>query len=226
MVMKRKAARVPARPRKKARAAVLYRAPRMARTNVLNLTRTFWTGAWTPGTATTNNFWQYLQVSLNQIPSIAEYVAVFDSYRINSFTVTFRPRYDGFAGNDTMDVTLPNITAQGSTTLHAIIDPRSSIIPTGTYSASNLNVFLENGRVKSYTGTKPIKLTVKYPCVAEDTNGNTNAKYVRGSYYSTNQTGVVHRGIHVFLQDINLTGTFNQAFDTFYTLNVTFKGAR
>lgn len=188
--------------------------------------RTFWLQLWSPSTATTAGFWQYWVTSLQQLPNYAQYTSVFDKYKINSIKFSFRPRYDNFAGNDTTDVTLPGTTAQGGTNMHVIIDPTSNVTPSGIYDAANLNVFLENGRVRSYTGNEPIEVLVKYPCVAEDTNTTANARYERSKWYSTNLPGVQHRGLHAFLQDTNLTGVFNQAFDVFVTMNVSFAGMK
>lgn len=207
------------------RKAMMTRIPR-SRLPSVKVQRTFWLQAWAPSTATTAGFWQYWTTSPSQIPNITEYTALFDKYKVMSIKFTFRPRYDNFAGNDTTDTTLPGTTAQGGTNMHVIIDPTSNVTPSGTYDSANLNRFLENGKVRSYTGNKPISVYIKYPCVAEDTNGTANARYERAKWYSTNLPGVQHRGFHAFLQDTNLTGTFNQTFDVFVTYNIVFRGSK
>jgi len=198
--------------------------PRMSRMPSLNVTRTSYLTVWNPQTASTVGFWQYLTANLQNITNYNEYVAVFDTYRINSLKFTFRPRYDNFAGNDTTDTTLPGTTAQGGTNAHVIIDPKSGVVPTGTYTSANLNSFLENGKVRSYTGTKPFTINIKYPTITDDVNGTTGAVYKRAPFLSTKNTNILHRGAHVFLQDTALTGTFNQSFDLFVTMNITFRG--
>lgn len=197
------------------------------RQRMYTVTRTWWSFNWTPSVAAVTSFWQFLTMTASQIPAWGDYSDVFDEYRIQNFKIILRPRYDNYAGNDTTDTTLPGVTNQGSTLVHAIIDPKSSILaPSGTYSTTTLNNFLESGIVKTYTGNKAIHINVKYPCVANDTNGSANAMFVRAPWFSTNQPGAVHRGVHVFLQDINMTGTFGQSFDVFYQATVSFKGMR
>lgn len=192
----------------------------------LKVQRTFWLQAWAPSTASVPGYWQYWTTSPSQLPNASEYTALFDKYKVTSIKFTFRPRYDNFAGSDTTDTTLPGTTAQGGTNMHVIIDPTSNVVPSGAYSSSTLNAFLENGRVRSYTGNKPISVFIKYPCVAEDSNGTSNARYQKAQWYSTNLMGVQHRGFHAFLQDTNLTGVFNQTFDVFVTYNILFKGMK
>lgn len=193
---------------------------------MIRVQRTFWLQNWTPTTTTTNDFWRYFTVRLADIPNVTEYTNLFDMYRITSLKWTFRPRYDSFAGNDTTDTTLPGVTNQAGVHLHAVIDPRSGITPTGTYTSGTLNAFLENGKVRSYNGNKAVNLIIKYPCIADDVNATSNSKFIRAPYISCNQNSVAHRGVHVFLQDINLTGTFGQSFDVFCTVNMTLKGQR
>lgn len=200
--------------------------PRMRKSSLpsLNVTRTSYLTVWNPNTSSTVGFWQYMSANLQNITNYNEYTAVFDTYRINSLKFTFRPRYDSFAGNDTTDTTLPGTTAQGGTNAHVIIDPKSSVTPTGTYTSANLNAFLENGKVRSYTGNKPFSVTVKYPTITDDVNSVTGAIFKRAPFLSTKNTNILHRGMHVFLQDTALTGVFNQSFDIFVTMNVTFRG--
>lgn len=188
--------------------------------------RTFWIQNWSPNTTTTAGFWQFWVTSLQNVQNYAQYTAVFDKYKVNSLKFTFRPRYDNFAGNDTVDTTLPGVTNQAGVMLHAIIDPTSNVSPTGVYDSTNLNTFLEQGKARTYKGTDAVDLLIKYPCVAEDSNGTTNARYERGKWYSTNLPGVQHRGVHVFLQDVNLTGVFGQSFDVFCTMDISFAGMK
>ncbi len=46
----------------------------------------------------------------------------------------------------------------------------------------------------------------------------------RAPFISTVNTGVPHKGVHIFMNDVNLTGLFTQAFDIFYTYNMSFNG--
>lgn len=198
--------------------------PRMSRTPSFNVTRTFWHFNWAPNTATTGGFWQYQQINLGNVPNVSEYVSVFDTYRVNSIKYTFRPRYDSFAGNDTTDTTLPGVTNQGGSDVHVIVDPKSTTNPSGTYTTANLNAFLENGKVRTYSGNKPFSFLIKYPCVLDDINGVAATNLRKAPFLSTKNTTINHRGAHVFISDVNLTGNFGNSWDVFVTLNMTFKG--
>lgn len=211
------------RKTRRSRKMTMTRVPRQGSMNVV---RTFWYENWTPSTVTTANFWKYYAFRFSDIPQYTEYSAIFDQYRINAVKVTFRPRYDNFAGNDTTDTTLPGVTNQGLTTAHIINDPYSQLVPSGVYSSANLNIFLENGRVRSYTGVKPFSVYLK-PTIYETVSATNTARIKRAPFLMC-QDGfnAAHRGFHIFLQDINLTGVFGQSFDVFYTYYLTLKGMR
>lgn len=212
--------------RKYARRVMTVSRPLRMNTPTMRVTRTWrWTN-WTPATTNTTDFWRYLDIAAAQMPNWSEYAAVFDMFRVNNIKFTLRPRYDAFDGANTTDITLPGVTNQGKTYAHVIIDPRSPVIPTGVYTSGNLNTFLENGKVRSYSGNRPINIFIKYPCTAEDVNTSAAATYKRGGWYSTTTGGIVHRGAHVFLQDVNMTGVFGQAYDIFVTMSITLKGQR
>jgi hypothetical protein len=210
------------RPLKKAR---MLR-PLRPKTQGLMVHRKFWAFNWSPATTVTNDFWKYFSQNLNNLPDYAQYTAVFDQYRIKYLKFTLIPRYDSFAGNDTTDTTLPGVTNQAGVMVHVIIDPSSIITPSGSYNSTNLNTFMENGRVKTYSGNKPITFTVKYPCIADDVNGTASSKHIRAPWINTTNFITPHRGAHVFVQDVNLTGVFGQQFDVFCQMGVQFKGMK
>lgn len=217
------------RPRRRyVRKTVPMRSIRPMLPDFMKTQRKFWVQNWTPGTAATNDFWRLFAPTLGDIPNFNDYTNIYDSYKITKFKVHLVPRYDGFQGNDTVDTVLPGVTNQGATRVHVAIDPkcRNNDGPTGAYTSATLNLFLERSRARTYTGNKPLTFTCRYPCVLSDVNANSNAKAEKAGWYQTNITNIGHRGIHVFLQDINLTGTFGQSFDVFYTLDVMFKGQR
>jgi len=209
----------------KKRSMNVSRPRRMLRTNnpVARFKRTFYTTTLTPNTASVSGFWQYSTISLSDVPNVSEYTALFDQYKINAVKVTWRPRYDNFAGNDTVDVTLPGTTAQGLTRVHIINDPDSTITPSGAYSAATLNSFLENGNVRTYDGTKPFSVYYRPKITNSLTTGTNN---IRAPWINASSPSVSHRGFHYFMQDVNLTGTFNQAFDIFVTMYFMCKNAK
>lgn len=195
-------------------------------TNHLRTQRTFWVSNWVPGTATTNDFWRYYQFQLQLLPGYTEYTGIFDQYKVNSFSIILRPRYDSFAGNDTTDTVLPAVTNQGGNHVHVIIDPSSIVSPSGAYSSANLNAFLENGKVRTYSGNRAITIKCKYPMFIDDVNTTPLTDFERSRWFNTNAIGVNLRGIHMFIQDVNLTGVFGQSYDVFYNVDISFKGMR
>lgn len=191
----------------------------------VTVVRTFRSTYWQPATATTGDFWKYWTQSVSAIPNWSEYAALFEQYRVNWMKLTFRPRFNNFSGDNTTDTTLPGVTNQHGTELHVIIDPKSQTTPSGTYTSANLNTFLENGKVRTYRGLRPIHVKVKYPCVLDDINAGTGFSWKKTPWLSTQfASNIQHRGVHTFAADSNMSGTFGNAFDVFYTISVTFKG--
>ena len=191
-----------------------YPRPAYIPSHVVSFNRTFYYENWTPSTATTAGFWKYYGFRLNQLPNYTEITALFDRYKINAIKVTFRPRFDNFAGNDTTDTTLPGVTAQGTTMMHIIADPDSIVTPSGTYTIGTLNSFLENGSVKTHDGTKPISVYFR-PKVNRTVGAEDAGSRIRAPWHTA--TNVSHFGFHAFMQDVNMTGTFNQSYDVFVT---------
>lgn len=224
--MKRKRAAAPFRRRVRRRMAL--RKPRIGRMPMLTMKRTFWLENWTPNTTTTAGFWRFYDFAFDQLPSYTEISNLFDVYKINGIKITLRPRYTEFAGNDTTDTTIPGITTQGTTMVHVIKDQlNNSVVPSGVYSVGNLNNFLENGNVRSYQGTKPINIYFKPMILNTVVNGGSMNK-VGPRWLQTVANGMIvrHTGAHIFLQDVNLTGTFNQSFDVFVTYYFQAKGLK
>lgn len=225
MVMKRKMRRprAPAAKRYK-RGAVRARVPRRNLMPKLSCKRTFWFENWQPSTVATVNFWKYYNFGFSQLPTAAEFVALFDQYRISAIKVTFRPRFDNFAGNNTTDVTPPGVTAQQGSYLSIINDPRSTIVPTGTYNSANYNIFCEQGNVKTYQGTRPISVYFK-PIIREAGAGGAIISR-RPPFFSTTVTTEPHYGFHAFAHDGNFSGTFGNSWDVFVTYYMMFKNLR
>jgi len=220
---KRKRVARRAAPRKRMRKAYVPRGVRSGGTNIVKITRTTYIENWTPSSATTGGFWRYYQFAPNQIGNWTDYFNLFDQYKVAALKFTFRPRYDNFSGNDTVDTTLPGVTNQGLTNVHVINDPYSTVSPTGVYNAATLNSFLENGNVKSYQGIRPVSVYFK-PTINLTTEAGNNMRR-RAGWLNVNINNV-HSGFHIFLQDTNLTGVFNQSFDVFITSYVMLRNAR
>lgn len=230
MVIKRRTrrARPAAKPaRRTARRMPMYRAPRNT-APMLNVKKTFYLGNWQPSSATVNGFWRYYTFVLSDLPDLASYVAMFDTARINAIRVDFHPRFDNFAGNDTVDVAPPGITNQAGTRMSVVIDPKSNLVPSGTYTVGTYNGFLEQGRVRTYTGNRPFKVyfvpNVNYNLGA--VAGQTRRRAPALQLSDANSQTVSHTGFHIFAWDQAFNGSFGNSFDLIVTFYLTFKGMR
>lgn len=226
MAMKRKRvySRLVRRSYKRRRTGVYRRRLRRVRGAFLQAKRSFYAFNWAPNTTTTDGFWKYTTSKLNDLPSYLEFVNLFDLYRIKALKFTLRPKYDSFAGNDTTDTTLPGITNQGGTFVHVCKDKYSNVSPSGTYTSTTLNTYLEQGNVRTYRGLRPINIYVRAPVV--DMPAGAGNKRVASPWLQTADYTTVHRGTHIFMQDPAFNGTFGQSFDVFVTLYMQFKNLR
>lgn len=215
-----------ARPRRKLYAKRKMRIPRRiggSGTNILKVCRTTYLQNWSPSSVNVNGFWRYYQFTPNLIGNWQDYFNMFDQYKICALKYTFRPRYDNFAGNDTTDTTIPGITSNGTTMVHVVNDPYSTVIPAGSYDFLTLNAFLEQGKVKSYQGNQPITVYFK-PTINIATEAGNNMRR-RAGWLNVNLNNS-HSGFHIFLQDVNFTAVFNQSYDVFVTSYVMLRNAR
>lgn len=223
MALKRTRAQA-TRPRKKRVMNRKRRVPRGLRTSIVTCKRQFRHSFWQPSTAATLDFWKIFWFKLNDLPSSAEFTALFDEYRINGIKVVFRPRFDNFSGNDTTDTTLPGVTNQSGVNLHICKDPRGVISPSGVYGPSTLNAMFEHDNIRSYNGNKAISVYYK-PTVVNTVDGSA-AKYTYAPWLSTAYPGLNHFGFSAFAQDINFSGTFGQSWDIFVTYYMQFRGMK
>lgn len=191
---------------------------------VMKFKRKFWLYNWTLNTATTIGFWRYLNLTLNDMPASTEITNLFDQFKISGIRYELHPRYDTFGGENTTDTTLPGVTNQAGNKVHVVNDPRSALTPTGTYTTATLNSFMEQGKVRTYSGNRTIVIYHK-PTIVQSLP--TGSRVIKAPWLQTsNSTTVSHFGAHVFLQDINLTGVTGQSYDVFATLYMVCRGAR
>lgn len=196
----------------------MYRRPRVLRNSFIQFQRKTYLTNWQPSTTTTNDFWKYYQAGLSSMNGYTEITSLFDEYRIAAMKFEFYPRFDSFAGNDTTDATLPGVTNQSGTKLHILVDPSSTLSPTGTYTSANLNSLLENGKVRTYSGNCKVKVYFK-PKIY-NTVSAVAGQMIRAPWLRTDQSSIPHYGFHVFAQDNNFSGTFGQSWDVFVTYYV------
>lgn len=205
------------RPRRQRKARI----PRPIKQAVLTTSRKFWLEHWTPVALTTDRFWKYYTFNPSLIPNWADYFNLFDQYKINALKFEFRPRWDNYAGSDR---TAPGDTNASGTFLHVCNDPYSSVtVPSGVYSTATLNTFMEQGPVKTYRPGDVVTVYFK-PTVNMDTAAGPNVR-VRAPYL-TNNTISQHLGFHVFAQDSNMIGQFNQSWDVYVTAYFTMRNLR
>lgn len=212
------------RPRRYVKAKRTVPKARMYRSikpQILTVARKFWLEHWTPVPLTTDRFWKYYTFNPSQIPNWTDYFNLFDQYKINALKFEFRPRWDNYAGNDK---TAPPDTNASGTMLHVCNDPYSSVtVPSGVYSSATLNSFMEQGNVKTYPGNRVVSVYFK-PTVNMDTAAGPNVR-VRAPWL-TNNTISQHLGFHIFAQDSNFLGIFNQSFDVFVTAYFSMRNVR
>lgn len=204
------------RPRKRTMCRrTMRRVPRSLKLNTVVFKRKTWAGNWQPSTVGVADFWKYYSFSLNAMSGYAEVTNLFDEYKISALKVEFHPRFSGFDGANTTDTTLPGVTNQSGTKLHILVDPSSTLTPTGVYNSTTLNTLLENGTVRSHSGNRVV--SVYYKPKVYNTVSGLAANMIRSPWIRTDQVALPHYGFHAFAQDNNFSGTFGQSWDIFVT---------
>lgn len=173
---------------------------------------------WAFTTAATNGFYRYYAPTFSQLPNAAEYVALFDMYRINGVKLTFRPRFGGY---DAGTVAAPQMNAMYISTF---IDSQAITAPTGVYSSATYNTFLENanGRVKTRMATRPYDVYWK-PMVQNDLTGLAGG-FRRTPWLRSDTGGALQRGVFVFVNDVNFSNASTFSMDVFVTFYLQVKG--
>lgn len=194
--------------------------------NFLNVKRTFCLSDWTFNTASTSGFWNYYTYTLGDLPSYAEFASVFDEYRIRAIKVTFRPQVDGVVGVNLDQATAT--TAQNAVEwLHTCVDPMSTVIPSGTYTTSNLNSFLENSNVRSRRANKALSVYFR-PIMVDGVSGSGTAaaRVSNRTWIRTSETAAVYRGFHAYRQVPNTAAVAGFKLTPFVTYYLQFRNCR
>lgn len=207
------------KPRKKSRAIVMKR---WVTPQVHRIKRTQYYGTWAFGIAATDQFWRYFTFQLSNVTNSGEFGNLFDLYRIRAVKVTFRPSYDMVVAP-----TNTTINSQPEAYAHVVIDPGSTVFPTGTFGTSTLNSLMENNP-KTYTLNKPFSVYLKPALLTyADGAGNSAALMKRSTWIRTSDGIAQYRGFHVYLQPNAMTTTNVQIrLDMYYTFYMEFKGLR
>lgn len=216
--------RAPMRRRtgRKLRRSIPRRVPRPMRTGEIMLKRTIARELWAFTGASVDGFWRYYSATLGQIPSISDITNLFSAVKVCALKYTFRPRFTELAWTQAGAPTI------GMGYAHVLVDPRSNVTPSGTYTRANCNAFLENGgAVKSYPVTKPFSVYIAKPCQPQDNDSSSNGRYDPSTW--VNPVAAIanpYRGFHIFIQDSNFVGAVGIQFDVFVTYYMKCKGLR
>jgi hypothetical protein len=188
----------------------------------ITLKRRSFSSTWAFNTTTTNDVWRYYTFTAGDINNYSEFSALFDEYRINAVKVTFRPSYDDLA-----NISGTGTLVQPQAYAHVCIDPSSTVIPAGTYTSANMNTFLENSGVRTYTLNRPFSVYLK-PHVQDGLQGGGTASHsFKAPWIKTSDSAPIHRGFHMFLQQNSFsTGNTNIKLDTFYTFYLQFRNLK
>lgn len=200
------------------------RAMRMVRrpSNSLFIKRKFFSTSWVWTTTTTNDFWRYFVFDLNNIPNVTELQNVFDMYRINGLKYTFMPRYTAVEGSTAGSTGTPTAYA------HVIVDPESTLIPSGVYGSGTLNSLMENTKVRTFNLNRPFSIFYR-PKITSQANGGTTSGVISSpKFIRTSDASTLHRGFHMYVQQNQFTASAaaNIVLDVFITAYVSLKNVR
>ena len=200
----------------------VYGAVARSGTNVtVDVKRTFLFGSWQFGTASTADYWRYIEYTLTSgFQNAAEFAAVFDEYRVNNIRVDFMPRFDNVAAPVTGATPLTVVKPR----MACIVDGESTQTPSGPYSAGTLNNMLENGAT-IHDATKTVTMYCK-PSVALATSSG-GVVFKKSPWLRTFDLNIQHRIGHVmaFQQGFSSVATDVQ-WDIFITMYVSFKNLK
>lgn len=189
----------------------------------LAVKRTFYLENWTWNTTTTAGFWRYNSFTLSQLPNVVEFTGLFDEYKICAIKVQYRPSYDSVPS----DAPALNVNTGPQSYAHMYVDPASTVLPSGLYNSGTLNSFLESDKVRSVNTNRVFSVYFR-PKIRDGVQGTgPNAEIRRSKWIRTNETGAVHSGFHIFLQQNNFSTTnVRISLDVFVTFYMMFKNLR
>lgn len=180
-----------------------------------------WKENWVFSTASTPGFRKYFAPTLADVSDNAQYIALFDEYRVNSITVTFVPRY----GECVVPAYGTGSALNNQFYLTVGFD-RVQEVTAGAYGAATYNgTWQQCEDVKMFKLDKPVSYTYK-PRIIDNASGA--AKTVKMPWLMTAVTDSALIGIQAFIHDANFTGLSTSGFavDVHYTFDIEFRGER
>lgn len=189
--------------------------------NKILMKRRFYSSTWTFGTAATADFWKYFTFTVGSMPNVTEISNLFDLYKLNGVKVTFVPRYDEYSAGTS--------TAAG-TPLHyawVLIDPASTVSPSGAWGPTTLNGLIEDGKAKMIPLNKPFSIFIRPRSLIQYFGGGTASTLVKSAYNRTSDLAVDHRGFHMYITQNGWVQTApNVTLDIYYTYYVSAKNLK
>lgn len=170
----------------------------------VSFTRTFFKDSWAFSSASTSGFWRKIVPSLSDVPNSAEYIALFDQYKVTRIKITLHPRYGevyAAVGSST------NVQNQMYLTYSTDAQHDYTYSPGGTYNSANYNSFLEHmgNRSKTVPFKNPVSFSWK-PRVIDDMGGGVNMKVC--PWVDTSTSTMLLYGCHLWMHDYNF-GSLN-----------------
>lgn len=209
MAYRRKRGATARRPIRRRRVMKRMARPMRSLIPQINMKRTFYYDTWSPNSASTNGFWRQLSIRFDQIPNNTELSAVFGQYKLNAVKFAMIPSFSEFDGSQEQQ-TSPVITPMAH--VWVCYDKYTTTTPSGVYSVTTLNNFMEQGQIKTVKDSnKLINIYQKSPTYAGwDASAGTYTKLKAASWQRTDGgTGVTHNAAQVFINtsDANLPAT-------------------
>lgn len=154
----------------------------------------------------------YTDFATVSMPNTSEFTSLYDQYKILSYTIELRPRFDSgdFAASGEY---LP--------TIYYVYDQDDNTV-------LSMSQLMEHPKVRAVRLNKVAYLTVKYPCVAQEiyNNGITSGYQVkRAGWIDCNSSGVRHWGIKYVMQGKAVTD-YKATFDIRVKWRLAFKNPR
>lgn len=192
--------------------------PKFGKDLTVTCKRKWWSTSWPFSSAATTGFYRAFSPQFGDIPNIAEYTALFDEYKVTNVTVTLLPRH--------LAVTNPasgvgTFVVQNDQFYVTYGTDRKLEVPSGVYSASNLNAFLEIvPDAKTVPLDKPVKISYK-PYIVNQTTAGT--QIMPCPWMSTASTAQPMQCAYAFMHDTAFAAINNLNFACDIMFEMTFK---